>query len=57
LHIVRFFELLAGSKQDGGIDGSGVSKARLAILPGLTHYNPLESPAPVTAIEPFLDAP
>jgi pimeloyl-ACP methyl ester carboxylesterase len=54
-HIVRFFELLGGGKRDGGLDGSGVSKARLAILPGLTHYNLFESAALVAAVEPFLD--
>lgn len=53
-HIVRFFELLGGGKRDGGLDGSGMSKARLAILPGLTHYNVFESPALVDAVEPFL---
>jgi pimeloyl-ACP methyl ester carboxylesterase len=56
-HIVRFFELLGGGKRDAGVDGSGRSKARLAILPGLTHYDVFESPALVAAVEPFLDAP
>ena len=36
-HVVEFFELLGGGKKDGGWDGSGISRARLAILPGLTH--------------------
>ena len=36
-HAVQFFELLGGGKRDGGWDGSGVSNARLAILPGVTH--------------------
>ena len=38
-HAVQFFELLGGGKKDAGWDGSGMSNARLAILPGLTHYN------------------
>jgi pimeloyl-ACP methyl ester carboxylesterase len=37
-HAVQFFELLGGGKKDGSWDGSGISNARLAILPGLTHY-------------------
>jgi hypothetical protein len=55
-HIARFFELLGGGKRDGGLDGSGAPKGRLAILPGHTHYNVFESPALVAAVEPFLDA-
>ena len=56
-HAVQFFELLGGGQKDGGWDGSGVSKARLAILPGLTHYNVFSSPALPSAVTPFLDAP
>jgi len=55
-HIARFFELLGGGKRDGGLDGSGAPKGRLAILPGHTHYNVFESPALISAVEPFLDA-
>jgi pimeloyl-ACP methyl ester carboxylesterase len=53
---VEFFELLGGGKRDGGWDGSGISKARLAILPGRTHYNVFSSPALVPTVAPFLDA-
>ena len=56
-HAVQFFELLGGGQKDGGWDGSGVSKARLAILPGLTHYTVFSSPALVAAVVPFLDTP
>jgi pimeloyl-ACP methyl ester carboxylesterase len=56
-HAVQFFELLGGGKKDGGWDGAGVSSAKLAILPGLTHYNIFSSPALVSAVMPFLDAP
>ena len=56
-HAVQFFERLGGGKKDGGWDGSGISNARLAILPGLTHYTIFSSPALVTVVIPFLDAP
>jgi len=56
-HAVQFFELLGGGKKDGGWDGSGMSNARLAILPGLTHYSIFSSPMLPTAVTPFLDAP
>jgi pimeloyl-ACP methyl ester carboxylesterase len=56
-HAAEFFELLGGGKKDGGWDGSGISNARLAILPGLTHYNIFASPALLPTVTPFLDAP
>jgi pimeloyl-ACP methyl ester carboxylesterase len=56
-HAVEFFELLGGGKKDGGWDGSGVSNARLAILPGLTHYNVFSSPTLAATVTPFLQAP
>ncbi len=56
-HAVEFFELLGGGKKDGGWDGSGVSNARLAILPGLTHYNVFSSPALPSTVTAFLEAP
>lgn len=56
-HAVEFFELLGGGQKDGGWDGSGMSNARLAILPGLTHYNIFSSPALASTVTPFLDAP
>lgn len=56
-HAVQFFELLGGGKRDGGWDGSGISNARLAILPGITHYTIFSSPALVSTVTPFLDAP
>jgi hypothetical protein len=34
-----------------------MSQARLAILPGLTHYNIFSSAALAHAVTPFLDAP
>jgi pimeloyl-ACP methyl ester carboxylesterase len=56
-HAVEFFELLGGGQADAGWDGSGMSNARLAILPGTTHYDIFSSPALAFAVTPFLDAP
>lgn len=56
-HAVEFFELLGGGKADAGWDGSGMSNARLAILPGTTHYNIFFSPTLAATVTPFLDAP
>ena len=55
-HAVQFFELLGGGKKDGGWDGSGIPPARLAILPGLTHYNIFSSPLLASTVTSFLDA-
>lgn len=56
-HAVELFELLGGGKADAGWDGSGMSNARLAILPGTTHYNIFSSPTLASTVKPFLDAP
>ncbi len=56
-HAVEFFELRGGGQQDGGWDGSGLSNAQLAILPGATHYSIFSSPALSAVAIPFLDAP
>lgn len=53
-HAVELFGLLGGGKRDGGWDGSGRPKARLAILPGLTHYTICSAPALSSAVIPFL---
>jgi pimeloyl-ACP methyl ester carboxylesterase len=55
-HIVEFFQLLGGGRKDAGWDRSGMSAARLAILPGATHYDILSSPVLPAAVVPFLDA-
>jgi pimeloyl-ACP methyl ester carboxylesterase len=55
-YCARFFELLGGGKIDGGWDGSGMSGARLAVLPGTTHYNIFSSPLLAPVVRPFLDA-
>ncbi len=56
-HGVEFFALLGGGKKDAGWDGSGMSNARLAVLPGTTHYNIFSSPMLPPIITNFLDAP
>ena len=56
-HAVEFFELLGGGKNDAGWDGSGMSMARLAILPGVTHYSIATQPALAAVATEFLDAP
>ena len=56
-HAVEFFELLGGGKKDAGWDGSGMSSARLFVLPGITHYNIFDAPALAAAVVPFLETP
>jgi pimeloyl-ACP methyl ester carboxylesterase len=56
-HAVQFFERLGGGMADGGWDHSGMSKSRLAILPGLTHYEIFSSPVLAATVTPYLDAP
>jgi len=55
-HAVEVFGLLGGGKRDGGWDGSGQPKSKLAILPGLTHYTIFNAPALASTVIPFLDA-
>jgi len=54
-HAVEFFELLGGGKHDAGFDRSGMTPHRLAILPGVTHYDINVVPQLSAAIVPFLD--
>ena len=56
-HAVEVFGLLGGGKQDGGWDGSGRPKSRLAILPGVTHYSMGIAPALPPTVISFLDEP
>src|SRR5437016_11911469 len=56
-HAVELFGLLGGGQRDGGWDGSGRPKSRLAILPGLTHYTTFNAPALAATVIPFLDEP
>jgi pimeloyl-ACP methyl ester carboxylesterase len=54
-HAVELFGLLGGGKRDANWDRSGMTRHRLAILPGLTHYDINLSPALAQAVIPFLD--
>jgi pimeloyl-ACP methyl ester carboxylesterase len=54
-HIVEFFGLLGGGLRDAGWDMSAQPTNRLAILPGTTHYDVLQSPLVVPVVTGFLD--
>jgi len=54
-HAVEFFGLLGGGRRDAGWDRSGMTPHRLAILPGVTHYDINAVPALAAAVIPFLD--
>ena len=54
-HAVEMFGLLGGGQRDGGWDGSGRPKSRLAILPGRTHYTTFSAPELVAVVIPVLD--
>ena len=54
-HAVEFFELLGGGLRDASWDRSGMTRHRLAILPGATHYDINVLPALAVAVNGFLD--
>ena len=54
-HIVEFYKLLGGGLRDAGWMRENMSPNRLAILPGLTHYETGAAPAMVRAVLPFLN--
>ena len=54
-HAVELFELLCGGRRDAGFDRSGMTPHRLAVLPGVTHYDINDTPALAAAVIPFLD--
>jgi pimeloyl-ACP methyl ester carboxylesterase len=54
-HAVEAFGVLGGGQRDGGWDGAGRPKNRLAILPGLTHYAICSDPALAATAIAFLD--
>jgi pimeloyl-ACP methyl ester carboxylesterase len=56
-HAVEFFALLGGGQRDAGLDGSNRPMGRLAVLPGMTHYDVLSFPALAAMVTAFLDAP
>jgi len=55
-HIVEFYALLGGGLRDANWDGSLRPVARLAVLPGHTHYDIFAAPELPAAVIPFLDA-
>ncbi|SFJ48887.1 Pimeloyl-ACP methyl ester carboxylesterase [Streptosporangium canum] len=55
-HMVEFYGLLGGGLRDAGWDGAGRSIARLAILPGATHYDIPTAPGLAATVLPFLDS-
>ena len=56
-HIAEFYALLGGGLRDANWDGSARPVARLAVLPGHTHYGIFATPDLTAAVIPFLDAP
>jgi pimeloyl-ACP methyl ester carboxylesterase len=53
-HAVEFFSLLGGGQRDANWDRSGMTHHRLAILPGVTHYDINVAPSLSSAVIPFL---
>ncbi len=56
-HIVEFFGLFGGGQKDPGMDGSGRPVAQLAVLPGLSHIDMIDSPVLAAVLTAFLDSP
>ena len=55
-HVVEFYELLGGGLRDANWDGSLRPVARLAVLPGQTHYDIFASAGLPAAVTGFLAA-
>ena len=55
-HIVEFYGLLGGGLRDAGLGRVGAPAAQLAVLPGKTHYDVLDSPLLAPAVAGFLSA-
>jgi pimeloyl-ACP methyl ester carboxylesterase len=53
-HIAEFYALLGGGLRDAGWDGSARADARLAVLPGRTHYDIAGAPSLIDAVNRFL---
>lgn len=57
-HIAEFFALFDGGVRDAGWEGKPrLARARLAIVPGYTHYNFGQGPDIARVIEAYLDQP
>jgi pimeloyl-ACP methyl ester carboxylesterase len=55
-HIVEFYRALGGGQRDAGMDGSLRAAARLAVVPGTTHYDIMGTTAVARLAEEFLGA-
>jgi len=55
-HIAEFYKALGGGQCDAGLDGSLRAAARLAIVPGTTHYDLLTTTAVARLADEFLGA-
>src|SRR5713101_7656809 len=56
-HIAEFFALLGGGVKEPGWQNTQLSKSRLAIVPGYSHYNFITSAEAPQIIRKFLDDP
>ena len=56
-HIAEFFALFGGGVREPGVIDPQFSRARLAIIPGYTHYNLVQAPEVAQVIERFLTQP
>ena len=54
-HVVKFYQLLGGGLRDAGWQREHMSKNRLAILPGHTHYDIFLAPELVSTALSFVD--
>lgn len=54
-HVVQFYQLLGGGLRDAGWMREKMSRNRLAILPGLTHYEIFLAPEMAATVLPFLN--
>jgi pimeloyl-ACP methyl ester carboxylesterase len=54
-HVVSFYQLLGGGLKDAGWMRENMPRNRLAILPGLTHYDIFLAPELTRTVRPFLD--
>jgi pimeloyl-ACP methyl ester carboxylesterase len=53
-HVTEYYRLLGGSQGDAGWTGEKMSRNRLAILPGLTHYDIVYAPEFAATVTRFL---
>ncbi|GGM31884.1 alpha/beta fold hydrolase [Dactylosporangium sucinum] len=53
-HIAEFYGLFGGGQRDAGWDGALRAAARLAVLPGRTHYDVMAAPELPALVDEFL---